>query len=101
MISSPQDTSPMPYSNPANIPLDDTLQSSIQETAQEILENGTWQHLKQAISETSGFKRWQRSLHLSVGANGSDQNSELITDHEVSAEAISRYLRETLETLAY
>ncbi|MGK7914842.1 MAG: hypothetical protein AB4038_04755 [Prochloraceae cyanobacterium] len=49
-----------------------------------------WQSLKQAIAYSSGFKRWQQ-----------EQN---IQDKESSANIdplVRRYLRETLETLAY
>jgi hypothetical protein len=120
MNSSPQNTNPMPSSNSSSIPHEDALQNAIQETAQQIVENvvenGTWQHLKQAISDTSGFKRWQRSLHLPSNANASSANTSgansttvnneaindnLVNENEVTADAISRYLRETLETLAY
>lgn len=49
-----------------------------------------WDSLKQAIAATSGFQRWQ--LETLPDA----QLQELSLDHQVR-----RYLRETLETLAY
>jgi hypothetical protein len=49
-----------------------------------------WDSLKQAIAASSGFQRWQ--LEHSVG----DQPQDYSLDSRVS-----RYLRETLETLAY
>lgn len=45
-----------------------------------------WDSLKQAISASSGFRRWQ--------LEAKPQNPNL--EHQVQ-----RYLRETLETLAY
>lgn len=50
-----------------------------------------WDSLKQAIAATSGFQRWQLE-----GLNLHSQPQELNLDHQVR-----RYLRETLETLAY
>lgn len=50
-----------------------------------------WNSLKQAISASSGFQRWQLE-RLTPNA----QIQELSLDHQVR-----RYLRETLETLAY
>lgn len=49
-----------------------------------------WNSLKQAIAASSGFQRWQ--LEHPVG----DQPQDYSLDSRVS-----RYLRETLETLAY
>ncbi|NJR66091.1 MAG: hypothetical protein HC772_13435 [Leptolyngbyaceae cyanobacterium CRU_2_3] len=53
-------------------------------------EDVTWDSLKRAIAASSGFQRWRvehvNALHL--------QNSSL-------EQLVSRYLRETLETLAY
>lgn len=51
-------------------------------------EDVTWDSLKRAIAASSGFQRWcvERSIDL----------------QEVNLEQlVSRYLRETLETLAY
>lgn len=54
-------------------------------------EDVTWNSLKQVIANSSGFQRWlaERALtpHL-------DQDSTL-------EQLVTRYLRETLETLAY
>lgn len=48
-----------------------------------------WSHLKQAIAKSSGFQRWQIERQ----------------DHETDRASldlqVSKYLRETLETLAY
>jgi hypothetical protein len=77
----------------------------------------TWQNLNLAISQTSGFKRWQRSLHLvdrletlpnnELGGN-QEEVAKLVSSEyekseltEINPEDVSRYLRETLETLAY
>ncbi|MBF2029709.1 MAG: hypothetical protein IGS48_23625 [Oscillatoriales cyanobacterium C42_A2020_001] len=48
-----------------------------------------WESLKYAISASSGFQRWQVE-------QGSQPENSLSLDH-----LIRRYLRETLETLAY
>lgn len=54
-------------------------------------DNQIWQDLKQAISTSSGFQSW-RLEQLSV----SNQLQHLSLDLQVR-----KYLRETLETLAY
>jgi hypothetical protein len=46
-----------------------------------------WSSLKKAIAKSSGFKRWQREQNISVEHNLDEQ--------------LSRYLQETLATLAY
>jgi len=48
-----------------------------------------WNHLKQAIAKSSGFKRWQLEC----------QDTD--TDRASLDRQVSNYLRETLETLAY
>jgi hypothetical protein len=48
-----------------------------------------WSHLKQAIAKSSGFKRWQIECQ------------DIETDHNTLDTQVSKYLRETLETLAY
>jgi hypothetical protein len=48
-----------------------------------------WSSLKQAIAASSGFQRWEIQL-------SADEKKTLSTDARVQ-----RYLRETLETLAY
>lgn len=50
-----------------------------------------WDHLKQAIASSSGFHRWQQERL--------PRNAEL-QDFDLDRQ-VSRYLRETLETLAY
>lgn len=49
-----------------------------------------WESLKQAIAASSGFKRWQ----LEQAESACDMNAGL-------DDWVRRYLRETLETLAY
>jgi hypothetical protein len=49
-----------------------------------------WDNLKMAIAASSGFQTWQ----LENPINDQDQNAGLDP-------RVSRYLRETLETLAY
>ncbi len=49
-----------------------------------------WDSLKQAIAASSGFVRWQ--MEHSVG--------EELQDYSLDSR-VRRYLRETLETLAY
>ncbi|MGD1906980.1 MAG: hypothetical protein ACFB0C_13430 [Leptolyngbyaceae cyanobacterium] len=48
-----------------------------------------WNNLKTAIANSSGFKRWNSDQHLTS-----------VEDSNVDA-LVRRYLRETLETLAY
>ncbi len=49
-----------------------------------------WDSLKKAIAASSGFQRWQLEHSLN------DQSQDLSLDYWVR-----RYLRDTLETLAY
>jgi hypothetical protein len=49
-----------------------------------------WHNLKQAIAASSGFHRWQ--IERRVDSHSNQLNLD---------ELVSRYLRETLETLAY
>ncbi|MGP1384599.1 MAG: hypothetical protein ACTS2F_13635 [Thainema sp.] len=51
-------------------------------------ETQVWNSLKQAIADSSGFQRWKLEQTRDV------QNTSLDM-------LVSRYLRETLETLAY
>ena len=53
-----------------------------------------WSHLKQAISTSSGFDKWQRSR------NG-DPKDVVAVQESVLDDLVRSYLRETLETLAY
>jgi hypothetical protein len=57
-----------------------------------------WQQLKQVIADSSGFKRWQttRKLDAVDDAVDSVNGDRLLLD-----DLVRRYLRETLETLAY
>lgn len=64
--------------------------STTSESMQFSQDSQVWHSLKQAIATSSGFQRWQ--LEHSVG----DQLPEYSLDSHVR-----RYLRETLETLAY
>jgi hypothetical protein len=54
-------------------------------------EDATWDSLKQAIATSSGFQRWRSERSA---ADAEIQNLSL-------EQLVSRYLRETLETLAY
>jgi hypothetical protein len=47
-----------------------------------------WQSLKQAIAASSGFQRWRLEQNLDTNLTNLDS-------------LVRRYLRETLETLAY
>jgi hypothetical protein len=53
-------------------------------------DNEIWNSLKQAIAASSGFQRWQ--IEHPVG--------EELQDYSLDRQ-VRRYLRETLETLAY
>lgn len=46
-----------------------------------------WTNLRQAISKSSGFKSWQQEREVSITTDLDKQ--------------VKRYLKETLETLAY
>lgn len=62
-----------------------------QETLDRLPEDSQiWHNLKQAIAASSGFRRWQ----LEHSVDDRLPNQELDT-------LVHRYLRETLETLAY
>lgn len=61
------------------------------ELGAQIEDTKTWQHLKQVIASSSGFDRWQRSRNLANDLKGDEPLNDLVL----------RYLRETLETLAY
>jgi hypothetical protein len=52
-------------------------------------ETQVWMSLRQAIAESSGFQRWQL-----------EQDQQDVQDQDLD-ELVRRYLRETLETLAY
>jgi hypothetical protein len=60
------------------------------EFSQSSREPQVWDSLKQAIAASSGFQRWQ--MEHPVG--------EQLQDYSLDSR-VRRYLRETLETLAY
>ena len=67
------------------------MESSATPTSRQLLpDSQIWDSLKQAIATSSGFQRWQME-HRVV-----DQSQDYNLDNRVQ-----RYLRETLETLAY
>lgn len=67
------------------------MESSATSTSRQFPQDSQiWDSLKQAIATSSGFQRWQ--MEHRVG----DQSQDYTLDNRVR-----RYLRETLETLAY
>lgn len=64
--------------------------SAMPESSQIFPDKQIWNSLKQAIAASSGFQRWQ--LEHSVG--------DRLEDYSLDSR-VRRYLRETLETLAY
>ncbi|NEQ20428.1 MAG: hypothetical protein F6K28_14520 [Microcoleus sp. SIO2G3] len=64
--------------------------SATSESSQFSQDSQIWANLKQAIASSSGFQRWQ--LEHPVG--------ESLEDYGLDSR-VRRYLRETLETLAY
>lgn len=65
--------------------------TSISLTHGQFSEDATWSSLQQVIAASSGFQRWLAERAL---VNNQMQNLSL-------EQLVSRYLRETLETLAY
>lgn len=63
--------------------------SATPESSQFSQDSQIWDSLKQAIASSSGFQRWQ--MEHPVGA---------LQDYNLDNQ-VRRYLRETLETLAY
>jgi hypothetical protein len=57
-----------------------------------------WENLKLAISESSGFKRWQVERQPESGALS---GAAVTTLDQSLDDLVHRYLRDTLETLAY
>lgn len=55
-------------------------------------EDVTWNSLKQVISSSSGFQRWLAERALTQHPTQEDSTLDQL---------VTRYLRETLETLAY
>lgn len=65
--------------------------SATSESMQFSQDSQIWMNLKQAIAASSGFQRWQME-HPPLGNEFQDFNLD---------NRVRRYLRETLETLAY
>ncbi|MBD2089419.1 hypothetical protein H6F67_06085 [Microcoleus sp. FACHB-1515] len=57
-------------------------------TSHDSSEAAVWDSLKRAIAQSSGFQRWQAEREEFLAVLSLDQR-------------VQRYLRETLETLAY
>lgn len=55
---------------------------------QQMADTEIWRSLKQAIASSSGFQRWLIESDLQLQSSGLDRQ-------------VQRYLRETLENLAY
>jgi hypothetical protein len=67
------------------------MESSATSESRQFSQNSPiWDSLKQAIAASSGFQRWQ--IEHPVG--------EQLQDYSLDSR-VRRYLRETLETLAY
>jgi len=66
------------------------MRNSSQEFLNLPADSEIWDSLKQAIAASSGFQRWQ--LEQNDNLDQSDSELDIL---------IRRYLRETLETLAY
>ena len=64
--------------------------SATSESSQFSQDSQIWDNLKQAIASSSGFQRWQLEHRV----------SESLQDYNLDSR-VRRYLRETLETLAY
>lgn len=64
--------------------------SATSESSQFSQDSQIWDSLKEAIASSSGFRRWQ--LEHPVG--------ESFQDYTLDSQ-VRRYLRETLQTLAY
>jgi hypothetical protein len=64
--------------------------SATSESSQFSQDSQTWDNLKQAIAASSGFQRWQMEHPVGV-----------IRYRIIALSRVRRYLRETLETLAY
>ncbi len=64
--------------------------SATSESSQFSQNSQIWNSLKQAIAASSGFQRWQMEYPV----------SEQLQDYSLDNQ-VRRYLRETLETLAY
>jgi hypothetical protein len=64
-----------------------------------------WDSLKHAIAASSGFQRWQLENLIDTQRNACGSSGDLLPQaqlQELSLDhRVRRYLRETLETLAY
>jgi len=56
-----------------------------------------WDSLKQAIANSSGFQRWRTEQDCAEQSSASEANQP----GDGLEQLVSRYLRETLATLAY
>ena len=61
--------------------------STIASQGESSQDRAIWLSLQKAISKSSGFKRWQKEQNID-----SEETLDIV---------VSRYLKETLETLAY
>jgi hypothetical protein len=68
------------------------MTTTTSESSQFSKDSQIWDSLKQAIATSSGFQRWQVEHEHPVG--------EPVQDYTLDSR-VRRYLRETLETLAY
>ena len=66
------------------------LESESQTSADLATTLDTWQSLRRAIAQTSGFQRWQAEQGMATPLTPGEQEAQ-----------IDRYLREALATLAY
>ncbi|WP_416670012.1 hypothetical protein [Egbenema bharatensis] len=64
--------------------------AAVSATQSQFSENVTWDSLKRAIAASSGFQRWR-----------AEQGESEVAFEASLDQLVSRYLRETLETLAY
>ncbi|MEC4986921.1 MAG: hypothetical protein SAJ37_24225 [Oscillatoria sp. PMC 1068.18] len=65
--------------------------STISSLGQYSPDSEIWENLKEAIANSSGFKRWQLQQNTAIESSQPPNTDALVR----------RYLRETLETLAY
>lgn len=68
--------------------------ASVSTSPSQFSEDATWDSLKRAIATSSGFQRWRAEQ-----TTPTTQLQDLPDLH--LEQLVSRYLRETLETLAY
>jgi hypothetical protein len=58
-------------------------------------EEVSWDSLQRAIAASSGFQRW------CLEQDGTSVQNKVVQNKDSLEQMVSRYLRETLETLAY